>query len=133
MRAEKVIRALLAAAPGVTALVATRIYPGPVPQGAALPAISYEHISTVSLATLDAAAAYNLVQTRIETTAIAKTYGEVKALVEEIRKALDYQRGTIAGVEVTSIVRGSAGPDLRDDDMQIYTQAVDFLLTLREQ
>jgi hypothetical protein len=133
MRAEKVVKTLLSGATAVTALVGTRIYPGPIPQGTTLPAISYEHISTVALRTLDAAAGYNLVQSRIEVSAVAKTYSDQKSLVEEIRKALDYQRGTIAGIAVTSIIRGSAGPDLRDDDVQLYTQAVDFLVTLREQ
>ena len=132
MRAEKVIKALLSAAPGITALVGSRVYPGAAPQGTTLPAISYEHISTVALRTLDALAGYNLVQSRIEVTALAKTYGDQKTLVEAIRQALDYQRGTIAGIEVTSIIRGSTGPDIRDDDMQLYTQAVDFLVTLKE-
>lgn len=132
MRAEKVVKTLLGNAAGVSALVGARIYPGPIPQGTTLPAISYEHISTVPLRTLDAAAGYSLVQSRIECTAVAKTYGEQKALVEEIRKALDYQRGTVASIEVVSILRGAAGPDIRDDDVQLYTQAVDFLVTFRE-
>lgn len=132
MRAEKVIRSLLAAAPSVSALVATRIYPAPIPQATTLPAIGYSHVSTVPLTTLDASAGFNLVRSRIEVFAIAKSYADQKALVEEIRKALDYQRGTIAGVEVVSILRDVSGPDLRDDDMQIFTQATDFLVTLRE-
>lgn len=132
MRAEKVVKTLLGNAAGVTALVATRVYPGPIPQGTTLPAISYEHISTVPLQTLDASAGFNLVRTRIEVTAVAKNYSDQKALIEEIRKALEYQRGIIAGVEVIAILRESAGPDLRDDDMQLYTQAVDFMVTHRE-
>ena len=132
MRAEKVVKTLLSNAAGVVALVGTRVYPGPIPQGTALPAISFEHISTVPLQTLDASAGFNLARTRIEVNAVAKTYGEQKALVEEIRKALEYQRGTIAGVEVIAILRESVGPDLRDDDRQIYTQAVDFMVTHRE-
>ena len=132
MRAEKVIRALLGAAAPVVALVGTRVYPAPIPQATTMPAIGYSHVSTVPLSTLDAAAGYNLVRSRIEVFAIAKTYADQKTLVEEIRKALDYQRGTIAGIEVVSIIRDVAGPDLRDDDMQVFTQATDFLVTLRE-
>lgn len=132
MRAEKVVRTLLSNAAGVVALVATRVFPGPIPQGTALPAISFEHISSAPLPRLDASAGFNLVRTRIEVTAVAKTYGEQKSLVEEIRKALDYQRGNIAGIEVIAILRESVGPDLRDDDRQIYAQAVDFMVTHRE-
>lgn len=132
MRAEKVITALLNAASGVTALVSDRIYPPPLPQGVALPAVSVEHISTVDLPTIDANAGYNLVQTRIEVTAIAKDYPTQKALLEQVRTAITFQRGTIAGVQVVSILRGSVGPDIRDDDMQLFTQSIDFLVTLRE-
>jgi len=130
MRAEKVIKTLLGNAAGVTALVAQRVYPGVVPQGTALPAISYEHVSTVPLPTLTIGT--NLVRTRIEVTAVAKTYAAQKSLLEEIRKALDYQRGTVAGVEVVSIMRDSSGPDLRDDDSGLFWQSTDFMVVHRE-
>lgn len=132
MRGEKVITALLNAASGVTALVGTRIYPPPLPQGVALPALAVEHISTVDLPTIDANAGYNLVQTRIEVTALAKDYPTQKLLIEQVRQAITFQRGTVAGVQVISILRGLVGPDLRDDDMQLFTQSIDFLVTLRE-
>ena len=74
----------------------------------------------------------NLVRTRIEVTAVAKTYAAQKSLLEEIRKALDYQRGTVAGVEVVSIMRDSSGPDLRDDDSGLFWQSTDFMVVHRE-
>ena len=132
MRAEKVIRSLLMAASGVTALVSDRAYPHIIPQGATLPALAVEHISTVDLFTLDASAAYGLTQSRIQVTAIAKDYVTQKALLEEVRKACTYQRGTIAGVGVVSVLRDGVGPDIRDDDVGIFTQSVDFLVTYRE-
>ena len=132
MRAEKVIRTLLMNASGVTALVSTRCYPPPLPQGVAFPALAVEHISTTPLPTLDASAPYGLVQSRIEVTVLAKDYVTQKSVLEEVRKACDYQRGTIAGVNVASVLRDSVGPDIRDDDMQIFRQSIDFLVTLRE-
>jgi len=132
MRAEKVIYSLLSSTAAITNIVNTRIYPAPAPQSATLPCIAYSHVSTVALQTRDAAAGYNLVQTRIDVTPIAKTYAEQKTLVEEVRKALDFQRGTVAGIEVTSILRGSVGPDTREDDLQLYSQSVEFVVTLRE-
>lgn len=132
MDAEKVVTALLNAAPGVTALVGVRIYPPPLPQAVALPAIAVKHISTVDQPTLDASAGYNLTQSRIEVEVIAKDYATQKTLTRQVRDAIRYQRGTIAGINVVSILRGGVGPDVRDDDMQIYSQSTDFILTLRE-
>lgn len=132
MRAEKVIRSLLVATPALNAVVESRIYPAPAPQATALPCVTYAHVSTVVLPTISASGAYSLVQSRIDVTAITKTYAQQKALIEAIRIALDYQRGVIAGVEVISVIRGSIGPDARDDDLQLYSQSIDFLVTLRE-
>lgn len=132
MRAEKVIRSLLVATPALNAVVESRIYPAPAPQATTLPCVTYAHVSTVVLPTISASGAYSLVQSRIDVTAITKTYAQQKALIEAIRIALDYQRGVIAGVEVISVIRGSIGPDARDDDLTLYSQSIDFLVTLRE-
>ena len=133
MRAEKVIRTLLLADTGVTALVAARIYPAQLPQGTALPALIITHISTIELPTLDAQAAYSLMRARIEVTAIASDYATQKNLLEAVRKACNYQRGTIAGVSVASVRRDTLGPDLRNDDMQVFTQTLDFFVTYKEE
>ncbi len=132
MRAEKVIRSLLVATPALNAVVESRIYPAPAPQATTLPCVTYAHVSTVVLPTISASGAYSLVQSRIDVSAITKTYAQQKALIEAIRIALDYQRGVIAGVEVISVIRGSIGPDARDDDLTLYSQSIDFLVTLRE-
>lgn len=131
MRAEAVVKSLLEGYPGVTAIVSTRIMPAPLPDTLTLPAIAMRHISTTDLPTIDAQS-YGLTRTRIEVTAVTKTYPQQKQLLEQVRLALQYQRGTVAGYEVVSIVRDNVGPDLRDDDKKIFTQSVDFLLTLKE-
>ena len=133
MRAEQAIYALLNAATALTALVGPRIFGGgQLAQGVALPAVVVEHVSSVELTTIDANAAFGLVQSRIEVTAIAKTYAEVKAVLEQVRVACNYQRGLINGVRVVSVIRDSVGPDQRDDDMQIFTQSIDFQVTFQE-
>lgn len=131
MRAEAVVKALLEGYPGVTAIVSTRIMPAPLSDTLALPAIAMRHISTTDLPTIDAQS-YGLTRTRIEVTAVTKTYPQQKQLLEQVRLALQYQRGTVAGYKVVSIVRDNVGPDLRDDDKKIFTQSIDFLLTLKE-
>jgi hypothetical protein len=131
MRGEAVVKALLEAYPGVTAIVSTRIQPAPLPETLALPAIATRHITTIDLPTIDAQS-YGLVRSRIEVTAVTKTYPVQKQLLEQVRLALQYRRGTIAGYEVVSVVRDNVGPDLRDDDKMIFSQSVDFVLTLKE-
>lgn len=137
MRPEKVITALLNGAVGVTALVgsgaAARIYPGIAPQGVGLPLLSVEHVSGGELPTLDAAANYGLAQARVQVTAVAGTYPEVKALLEQVRLACRYQRGAIAGVSVVSVLPDVVGPDQRDDALGLLTQSRDFLVTFKEE
>lgn len=132
MRAEKAIHALLMQAGTVTALVVDRCYPGQLPQGCLLPALVVEHISTVDRPTLDAAAAFGLVQSRIQVTALASSYPQQKSLADAVVAACRYQRGVIAGVRVISVVRELVGPDLRDDDRSVFYQSVDFLVTFQE-
>lgn len=132
MRAEKVIHTLLAAASPVTTLVGDRIYPGIVPQGKALPALAVQHISSVELTTIDANAAFGLVKSRVQVTVLAANYPDQKTLLDEVRKACNYQRGVIQSVRVISVIRDNHGPDMRDDDAGIYTQSIDFQVTHQE-
>jgi len=132
MSAEKIIRTLLTSAAPVTALVSTRIFPGELPQGTTLPAIGLSHITTVEAPTIDAQAAYTLVQTRVECVALAKTYAEVKTLISAIRAACNFQRGTVAGFTVISVRRDMVGADMRDTDMTVFGQTIDFMVTWQE-
>ncbi len=132
MHAEQVIRALLLQAGAVTALVSDRCYPGQLPQGCPLPALVIEHISTVDLPTLDAAAAYGLTRSRIQVTVLASTYPAQKALAAAAVAACKYQRGLIAGIRVITVTRELLGPDQRDDDRSVFHQSIDFLITFQE-
>ncbi len=132
MRAEKAIRALLMQASAVTSLVGERCYPGQLPQGCALPALVVQHVSTVDRPTLDAAAPFGLVQSRIQVTVLASTYPIQKSLADAVITACRYQRGVISGVRVNSVVRELVGPDLRDDERSVFYQSVDFLVTFQE-
>lgn len=134
MRAEKVIRSLLTAASGVTTLVADRVYPSPLPAGTALPACVVEHVDTIELTTVDANSAYGLVRSRIQVSVLAKDYPTQKALLDEVRKACNYQRGVVAGVRVVLVQRDTVGPDgySADDDRTVYSQSIDFQVTHQE-
>lgn len=134
MSAVKAIRALLVAnAPMIALVPATKIVAGVVPQATVLPAISIMHISTVEMAAIDAQADFALATSRVQVTAMAKDYPTIKTLIGVVRKACNYQRGTIAGVSVVSIVRDTVGPDFTNDDATIYYQTIDFKVTYHEQ
>lgn len=128
MRAEAVINSLLLAATGVATVVGARIYPSRLPQNTTLPAIAYQVVSGTEITPIDAQAGYQLMRTRVQVTAMAKNYAEVKSAIEAVRLACLYKSGTIAGVKVLSITRDSVGPDLRDDELSIYIQSMDFIV-----
>lgn len=128
MRAEKVIRSLLLANATVSAAVGTRVYPVTLPEGTTLPAIVLDHVSTVEQPTIDANAPYALVESRISVTVIANDYVTLKSLSEACRVALNFQRGSIAGVSVVSVRRALVGPEYKDDELKSYAQPQDYMV-----
>lgn len=134
MSAVKAIRALLiASAPVIAICPATKIVAGIVPQATAMPALSILHVGTADISRIDAQAEFALVTSRVQVTVMAGDYPGVKALLMAVRKACNYQRGTLAGVSVVSIVRDTVGPDFTNDDASIYYQTIDFKITYHEQ
>lgn len=128
------IRVLLVGAAAVTAISpADRIMAGTIKQGTELPALSIVHISTVPIGAIDAQAEYSLVTSRVQVTGMAKDYPGVKTLLRAVRKACNYESGILAGIEVTSIVRDTVGPDQENPDAGICMQTMDFKVTFHEQ
>lgn len=129
MSAEKVVNALLKAHAPLTALVGSRIVAGEIALGAELPAIAYNHISTVERNSIGMSAPAALATTRIEVAVQAKTYPEQKALLAAVRAACKNRRGVIAGVTVHSVLSDTVGPDMFDSDTSTYMQTIDFMVT----
>lgn len=132
MRAEKVVYDLLTGSEAVTALVGLKIYPGLIPQNTTIPAVSYELISSVDIPPINAQAGGVILRSRVQVSALARTYAEVKTIQEAIRRALLFKSGLIAGVQVNAITRELIGSDERDDESGLYMQGVDFLLIHEE-
>jgi Protein of unknown function (DUF3168) len=133
MSGVKIIRTLLAADLPLLSLVpATRIMAGVLPQATALPAVSVTEVSTVELPHIDAQSPTTLVDARIQVTVMAADYPAQKALLDAVRKAVNYQRGVVGGIVVTSVRRGSNGPDFVDADAGFYMQSVDFHVIYHE-
>ena len=133
MRAEMVIKTLLLGDAGVMALVGGRVSPSRMPQNTPMPAIVYEFISGTELSPIDAQAGFQIMRSRVQVTAMGKNYADVKNVIEAVRMSCLYKSGVIAGVKVLAITRDLMGPDLRDDDLTLYIQSIDFLVTHYEQ
>ncbi|PHV13895.1 hypothetical protein CSQ90_26030 [Janthinobacterium sp. BJB303] len=133
MSAIKVIRALLVAHAPVLALVpATRIVAGTVPQGTPLPAIGLTEISRVEMPTASLAQRAVQVTARVQVTVHAGTYTEQKAVLQAARLGPGAHTGTIDGVAVRSVVRDAVGPDLKDEAASIFEQCRDFKVVFVE-
>jgi hypothetical protein len=132
MSAEKVINALLTADAALAALVGDTILPGVIPQGTPLPAVAYNHISTVERTTVAMNETTTLCTSRIEVAVQAKTYPSQKEVLKAVRKACKNKSGVIAGITVHSVTVDTVGPDMRDDDAGIYMQTQDFKVTYTE-
>jgi hypothetical protein len=87
MTAEESLVARLNATSGVTALVASRIYPMEIPQGAVMPAIAYQRISTFRPGSLRGPV--GLADPRIQVDCWADTYAVAKAVAQAVRQSLD--------------------------------------------
>ncbi len=133
MTAALAIRELLVGATPLTALCpASNIMVGVVPQKVGLPSISIEHISTTPISHIDAQADYNLVTSRVQVTVLAAEYMEGEAVLAAVRKACNYQRGTLAGLGVVNILRDLVGPDVSDEKSDICFKSIDFMVTFNE-
>lgn len=128
----KVIRALLLGAGAVTARVpADRIAAGDVAVDKGLPAIGITEVITVPIGAFDAQAEYSVVTGRVQVTIVGKPYPDVTVIVALVRRACNYQRGQIAGVDVISVVRDLVGPDMGDAAGNSI-KTIDFKVTYHE-
>lgn len=125
MSAEKVIYNLLSTnAPLKLVIPTTRMYAGVVPIGAVYPALCYNLVSSgdataIGLTTIKS-------RSRIQITVVAKSYPEVKSLVDKIRVACNLKRGTFNGVVTDSVIMDNIGADYRDDETGVFYSTVDF-------
>lgn len=96
---------------GITTLIGTRTYLERIPQGATLPCLTYQRISTPRLLTHDTSGGAGTAHPRFQFDAWAATYSSAKAITDALRAALNGFKGTItnavAQVE-TAVAVGTA-------------------------
>lgn len=128
----KAIYALLLADAAVLARVpAVRIAAGDVEADARLPAIGITEVSLVGIGAIDAQAEHSLVTSRVQVTVVAKDYPATQSVIGLVRRACNFQRGQIGGVDVVSVVRDTVGPDLSDAAGNTI-KSIDFKVTYHE-
>jgi hypothetical protein len=93
---EEAIIARLLATSGISSLVSTRVYPGAVPQGSAMPAMV---VNTITGAPIYAdEGEVGLDQARMQIDCWATTYAGAKLLAREVRESLSGFEGASGGV-----------------------------------
>ncbi|OFJ47847.1 hypothetical protein BA896_001350 [Janthinobacterium lividum] len=73
------------------------------------------------------------VTARVQVTVHASTYPEQKAVLQAARLGPGAHTGTVAGIEVRSVMRDVVGPDMGDSDADIYQQSRDSRWFLSKQ
>lgn len=98
---EAAIKSRLGAYGGLTALVASRVYPLQLPQRPTLPAVTYRRIDGPREHAMGADP--GLAHPRIQVDSWGASYADTKAVATQVRGALQRWRGIAAGVEVLAV------------------------------
>lgn len=129
MSVERVTYTLLKNDAAVTAIVGTRIYPVMLPQQQPTPAIVYEIISSPRMGVIDARDATHLTRTRVQINLLSADYYTLRTLRDAVMAAMQFERGSIGGVTVHSVLPAGEGPDSYDQPLRLFMRPLDFLIT----
>ncbi len=138
MTLEEGLYSYLSSTAALTALVGNRIYPVVLPPNVVYPAVTYQRISGPRVHTMgnDPGLAYPRIQISCWYRDISdpqKGYGQVKAVAEQIRLALQDQKNTTWGGSVTvRAVLFDGDTDLYDFETQVHQVALDFIIWYTE-
>jgi hypothetical protein len=116
---------LLADAP-LMAVIERRLYPLVLPQDAAVPAVTYQRVSTPRTLTLKGG---GTTAPRFQFSAWAMTYSQAKQVGELLKAALDCYTGPMGTHKVAAFMAGYR--DTYDDDTKRYGCGVDFIINYR--
>lgn len=131
---EKSVYVLLSDDACIIEAAGNRIYPMVVPQGANLPAITYQILSTVGISVLSGPT--NLKERRLQINCWAETYDAAEALAHKVGRALDGYRNTAEDVKIWGIELIDEGDVLADHKsaqvLRRYGRRLDFRIHYRE-
>jgi hypothetical protein len=114
---------------GLSALVAARIYPPPVPQNAVYPLVTYQLIDEVEQHAFGVAS--GIVDTRYQVDCWAFTLSGARALATQVRLALDNYAGTSDTIIILNSFFDSGKVMDFDPEEGVHRYSQDFLIEYR--
>jgi hypothetical protein len=127
---EEAFTAYLLEQSDLTVLIANRLEPEELPQGTALPAVSYIKISDVKDHTLTGQ--LELERPIFQFTAFAFTKAGARAVANQLKTALVDYSGTMGGIVVQKIELQNEMSNLEtspDGAVKVYTESLEFQIS----
>lgn len=121
-------QALLNDAALLALVPATRIVPGALGQGDALPGIALQIISTNDR-NIPNPGLYRHVRDRVQATIVAKTDDSRAAVRAALRKACDAKFPAVSGVQLATVHLGPGGPEFMNEEASLYLATQDLMTT----
>ena len=117
---------------GLTPLIGARTYPMRIPQGATLPCLTYQRISTPRILTHQSSGATgDLAHPRFQFDAWATTQKAAKAIIDQVRAALNGKTGEIGTAPNNITIRAALvegeTPEY-DPETKLYRCQSDFTI-----
>lgn len=129
---EEGIVAFLIADATIHAVVADRIYPMIIPQGATLPCLTYQRISTPRIVTHDSSGATgDLTNPRFQFDGWAVTQKVAKAIADALRTVLHGKRGAMGGVTIRAALAENEAPEYIAE-AELYRSRSDYIIWQEE-
>ena len=129
---EEGIAAFLIADATIHGEVADRIYPLMIPQGATLPCLTYQRISTPRIVTHDSSGATgDLTSPRFQFDAWGVTQKAVKAISDALRAVLHGKTGATGGVTIRAALAENEAPEF-DPESELYRSRSDYIIWIEE-
>ena len=129
---EEGIAAFLIADATIHAKVADKIYPMMIPQGATLPCLTFQRISTPRIVTMDSSGATgDLTSPRFQFDAWGVTQKEVKAISDALRTVLHGKTGATGGVTIRAALAENEAPEF-DPESELYRSRSDYIIWIEE-
>ena len=133
---DEAIIAYLKATAGITALISTRTYGMTIPQGATLPCLVVQRISTPRTLTHDTSGATgDLVSTRFQFDAWAETQSSTKAICDALRAALNGKTGSTGAGAVTVTIRAALANEeapTYEPEAELYRTRSEYIIWYQE-
>ena len=124
--AEEILYSLLTNESDVTDLTGLRIYPNLLPQGCAMPAITYQRISGHREHCLGGPS--GRARPRFQIDCWAADYDGAKDLANKVRLCLDGFKGDINTESDVGGITLEADRDIWEDDINVYRISMDFII-----